>query len=152
MHSIPYSGKFSKTPRRLVSSPAELCTRSRSDITEKLLALHKNPPSTACSSTQSDPLTYSSSQYSLPEPRCDIGGLLTPEKSINEICRAVGNLSTAEKDSLLYHHAQPPKVLPSTYSHGCNQKFNISWLEKYPWLQYSPKLDGVLCGPCVFLL
>ena len=99
-----------------------------------------------------DSLTFSSSQYSLPEPCRDIGGLLTPEKSINEICRAVDNLSTAEKYSLLYHHVQPPKVLPSTYAQGCNKKFNISWLEKYPWLQYSPKLGGVFCGPCALLL
>ena len=46
----------------------------------------------------------------------------------------------------------PPAVLPTTFSHGCNRKFNISWLIKYPWLRYSPKLDAVLCGPCALLL
>ena len=47
---------------------------------------------------------------------------------------------------------KPPDVLPSTFAQGCNRKFNISWLEKYPWLWYSPKLDGVFCWPCAVLL
>ena len=46
---------------------------------------------------------------------------------------------------------QPP-ILPSTFSHGCNRKFNISWLGKYPWLRYSPKLDAVFCGPCALFV
>lgn len=45
-----------------------------------------------------------------------------------------------------------PAVFPSTFSHGCQRRFNHSWLDKYPWLIYSPKLDGVFCGPCALLL
>lgn len=75
-----------------------------------------------------------------------------PDKSISQSCRAVGGLSGAEKYHLLYHHVQPPKVLPSTYSHGCNRKFTVAWLEKYPWLRYSPSQDGVYCGPCAVML
>ena len=82
----------------------------------------------------------------------DIGALLMPDKSISQSCRAVGGLSGAEKYHLLYHHVQPPKVLPSTYSHGCNRKFTVAWLEKYPWLRYSPSQDGVYCGPCAVML
>ena len=81
----------------------------------------------------------------------DIGGPLTPDKPINEICRAVGDLSGAEEYALLYHNVQLPKVLPSTYAHGCNLNFNTTLLEKYPWLKYSPKQDGVFCGPCALL-
>ena len=46
----------------------------------------------------------------------------------------------------------PPHTLPQTYSHGCYRKFNTSWLEKFPWLRYSPILDGVFCGACALLL
>ena len=81
-----------------------------------------------------------------------IGSLLDPANSITENCRSAGELFNAEKYSFLYHRVQSPKILPSTFSHGCNWKFNISWLEKHSWLQYSPKLDGVFCGPCALLL
>ena len=37
-------------------------------------------------------------------------------------------------------------VLTSTFSHGYNQKFNISWLRKYP------ELDCVFCAPCALFL
>ena len=87
-----------------------------------------------------------------PEPCLDIGTIITPTKSISDICHTVGNLSNAEKISLLLQHVPPPAVLPTTFSHGCNRKFNVSWLTKYPWLRYSPKLDAVLCGPCTLLL
>ena len=38
--------------------------------------------------------------------------------------------------------------------HSCinNCKFSNSWLEKYPWLLYSPKLNAVFCGPFLLLL
>ena len=57
----------------------------------------------------------------------------------------------SEKYSFLYNHANPPSKLHSTYSNGCNHKFKISWLEKYPWLRHSPRL-GVFCGPCFLLI
>ena len=90
----------------------------------------------------------------LPEPCYDIGNITTPTKSISDICHTVGDLSNAEKISLLFHHVPPPTILPATlsFSHGCNRKFNVSWLCKYPWLRYCPKLDAVICGPCSLLL
>ena len=46
-----------------------------------------------------------------------------------------------------------PAFFPSTFSHGFQDRFNRSWLQKYPWLIYSPKLDVVFfCGPCALLL
>ena len=42
----------------------------------------------------------------------------------------------------------PPNVLPTSYSYGCNRKFDTTWLYKCAWLRYSLKLDGVFCGPC----
>ena len=87
-----------------------------------------------------------------PSPVNDIGALLEPTKSIEAICQEVSNLSNGEKYSLLYNHVQLPGVLPTSLVHGRNRKFNASWIEKCPWLLYSPKLDGVFCGPCSLLL
>lgn len=82
----------------------------------------------------------------------DIGDLISPAKTAAEISHDLKGLSSSDKYSLLYNHANPPNALPSTYSHGCNRKFNTTWLEKYPWLRYSPRLDGVFCGPCALLV
>ena len=87
-----------------------------------------------------------------PSPFNDIGTILDPTKSIETICLAVTNLSRDEKYSLLYHHVEPPNVLPCTLFQGTKCKFNVTWLERYPWLPYSPKLDGIFCGPCSLLL
>ncbi len=71
---------------------------------------------------------------------------------MDEICQLVSNLSVDEKFSLLFQHVTPPAVFPSTFSHGFQRRFNQSWLNKYSWLLYSPKLDGIFCGPCAILL
>ena len=81
----------------------------------------------------------------------DIGALLASSKSMDEICTSISNLSNGEKFSYLYRHVQPPNILPRTYFHGANRQFSISWLTKYPWLLYSPKVDGIFCGPCAIL-
>ena len=101
------------------SPDCELRSTSQSQA-EALLQVPRTPPA-ACGATWfcSD-ASDSSAQDSLPEPHCDIGSLITPEKSINEVCRSVGKLSNAEKHSYLYHHVEPPNALPSTYAHGCN--------------------------------
>ena len=78
----------------------------------------------------------------------DFGALLLSTKSKAEITAIMNKLSNPQKYSLLYNHVSPPSILPSSYSYGCNQKFNTTWLHKYAWLRYSPKLDGVFCGPC----
>ena len=86
------------------------------------------------------------------EMSIDIGNIIKPSKSNDEICLSIRSLSISEKYSLLFQHVKPPTVLPATFSHGCNRKFNNDWLTKYPWLKYSPKLDAVFCGPCAVLL
>ena len=78
--------------------------------------------------------------------------------SISQPCNDIGNitdassLSNAEKYSVLFEHVTPPLTLPTTFSHGCNCRFNTKWLQKYPWPRYSPKLDAVLCGACALLM
>ena len=94
----------------------------------------------------------SNALLSEPPPFQDIGNLLEPTKSIDTICQSVSNLSNEAKHSLLCHHIAPPNILPTTYSRGCNRKFNTTWLTKYPFLLYYPKLDGVFCGPCSLFL
>ena len=86
------------------------------------------------------------------QPFDDIGAMLDPTKSVDSLYQVVSNLSKDEKCALLYDHIRPPSVLPTTSMRGSNRKFNVSWLIKYPWLLYSPKLDGVFCGPCDIFL
>ncbi len=88
----------------------------------------------------------------LETPFNDIGTLLEPTKSIDDICHAVSNLSRDEKYFLLYKHIPPPTAFLSTFLYGNNHTFSNSWLERYPWLLYSPKLNAVFCGPCSILL
>lgn len=78
----------------------------------------------------------------------DLGALLLPSRTSAEITATMSKLSNSQKYCLLYNHISPPSILPSSYSYGCNRKFNTTWLQKYTWLRYSPKLDGVFCGPC----
>ena len=86
------------------------------------------------------------------EPYNDIGNFICATKSLAEICSTLDGLSNADKYALMYRHVPPPYTLPRTFSHGCHQKFNTSWLEKFPWLRYSPALDGVFCGACAVFL
>ena len=94
----------------------------------------------------------SNALLSEPPPFIDIGNLLEPTKSIDTICQSESDHSNEAKFSLLCHHIAPPNILPTTYSGGCNRKFNTTWLTKYPFLLYSPKLDGVFCRPCSLFL
>lgn len=64
-----------------------------------------------------------SSPESLPELCHDIGSILTPEKSVDEICQVIGGLSNIEKYSLLFQHVQPPSTRPSIYAQKCNRRF-----------------------------
>ena len=87
-----------------------------------------------------------------PSPFNDIGTILDPALSAENICLKIINLSNDEKYTLLFDHVTPPSSLPYSNIRGCNRKFNTVWLEKYPWLKYSTKLNGVFCGPCALLL
>lgn len=140
----------------LEEDPAdETCATSRSNTAETLSGVECPSP---LSDDDRDHNTHGihpvSSSLCEPPQFNDIGALLDPAscKSIESVCQAVSTLSSDDKYNLLYHHIEPPTVLPATLSRGSNRKFNISWLKKYPWLLYSPKLDGVFCGPCSLLL
>ena len=52
--------------------------------------------------------------------------------------------------AMLHHLLHFPLYFLVGFNVGC--RFNRTWLEKYPWLIYSPKLDEVFCGPCALLL
>ena len=58
---------------------------------------------------------------------CDIGSIITPSKSIDDIYQAMKHLDNAEKYSLLLNHVQPPAAdhLPSTRFDRCNRKFRV---------------------------
>ncbi len=71
---------------------------------------------------------------------------------MEEICASISNLSQGEMFSYLYRHVQPPSNLPATFLYGANRKFGISWVIKFPWILYSPKVNGIFCGPCAILL
>ena len=90
--------------------------------------------------------TESPSSLPISQPCNDIGNV------IHLVITDASSLSNAEKYSLLFDHVKPPLTLPTTFSHGCNRRFNTKWLQKYPWLRYSPKLDAVLCGACALLM
>ena len=82
----------------------------------------------------------------------DIGQVIRSDMDVDEVCKAVGVLSNDQKHELMFNHQLPPSTFPSTFSHGCNRKFSPDWLEKYPWLRYSPSLDAVFCGVCSVML
>ena len=126
----------------LTSSSASREEAEMIDLDKDLIQTQVTAPTTAESSS---PLDSHESCH-------DIGELIIASKSIDETCCAVGSLTNSEIYSLLFHHVSPPHEIPSTFSFGCNRKFNVKWLEKYPWLRYSPKLDAVFCGPCALLV
>ena len=58
------------------------------------------------------------------EMSIDIGNIIIPLKSNDEICLSMKNFSDSEKYSLLFHHVEPPTVLPVTFSHKYYRKLN----------------------------
>ena len=64
-------------------------------------------------------------------PALDIGHIVKLGMSVENISAAVAGLSRGKKSELLFRHVSPPIVLPATYSHGCNRRFNPNWLQKY---------------------
>ena len=112
-----------------------------------LLSGEEQPHSSNSNSSQQQSIPNSSvSESSVPHivsmgsMTIDIGNIIMPSKSNDEICPSMRSLSNSEKYTLLFQHVKPASVLTATFSHGCNRKFNNDWLTKYPWLEYSPKL------------
>ena len=71
-----------------------------------------------------------------------------------DLMQVVSSLTDSEKYEYLTGHFRPPKEykFPSTYMNKCKRSFQESWLVKYPWLVYSPSLDGGFCLPCFLFI
>lgn len=80
----------------------------------------------------------------------DIGLIIKEGMSVEEVSHAVLALSPSQKYQLLTKHFKPDQqfLFPKIYSNGCNRSFQLSWLEKYPWLVYSKEVDGGFCKYC----
>ncbi len=113
-------------------------------------------PRAAVSSISSEPSTSNPNSSMegtiISNPCYDLGNIFLSSFSTKDSLQVVKYLSSDEKYSYLYNHVLPPSTLPSTLLHGKNRRFNTSWIEQYPWVLYSPKLDAIMCGPCSILL
>lgn len=80
----------------------------------------------------------------------DIGFIIKPSMSVEEVSDAVNKLTNGKKYKLLQEHYKPgiDFVFPKTFSSGCNRSFQYRWLEKYPWLVYSKAVNGGFCKFC----
>lgn len=85
-------------------------------------------------------------------PVLDVGELVKTSASSEQLESAIHSLTNSEKYQYLTEHFKPTKgyQFPSTYMNKCNRSFQHKWLTKYPWLVYSPELDGGFCLPCFF--
>ncbi len=78
-------------------------------------------------------------------PPSDIGLLLDPTKSIEEICEVVGQLSNDQ--NILHFIIMFPQLM-SIQAH----LFTALVIPGLFWLIYSHKLEAIFCGPCSILL
>lgn len=80
----------------------------------------------------------------------DIGLVIQEGMSVEEVSCAVSALLPCQKYSLLTKHFKPDKgfQFPKIYSNVCNRSFQLSWLDRYPWLVYSKEVDGGFCKYC----
>jgi len=84
----------------------------------------------------------------------DVGNLVEVSVTSEKLESVIGSLTDSEKYQYLTRHFRPTKEYqyPSTYMNKCNRSFQESWLTKYPWLVYSPNLDGGFCLPCFLFI
>ena len=69
--------------------------------------------------------------------------------SVGEVQDEVDHMSEGQKYHLLKHHCNPSTKLPSRKVQGpYRRRFQPEWLQSYPWLRYSIKVDGVYCIYC----
>ena len=108
---------------------------------------YPEPLATLSTSTLMD-----SSGRSVRNPILDVGELVKISASSEQLESAIHSLTNSEKYQYLTEHFKPSKEyrFPSTYMNKCNRSFQHKWLTKYPWLVYSPELDGGFCLPCFF--
>ena len=80
----------------------------------------------------------------------DLGTIIKPGMSCDEISNHILALSQGQKYKLLIDHFIPSKKykFPKKFDHGCNRSFQLKWLDKYSWLVYSKELDGGFCKFC----
>ncbi|CAM1294552.1 Uncharacterised protein r2_g385 [Pycnogonum litorale] len=81
----------------------------------------------------------------------DIGKLVNASMTVDEVEYVIKNLTADQKYNLLRNHFQPGNgfEFPPTYDGNCFRTFQASWLKQYPWLVYSPYVDGGYCLSCV---
>ncbi len=62
----------------------------------------------------------------------------------------INGLSDALKHSLLTEHFRPSSeyIFGQRYLHGYYRSYSQKFVKTYPWLVYSPHLDGVFCMYC----
>ena len=80
----------------------------------------------------------------------DIGKIFDCTMSAAEVIERCNALSQGEKYHLLTSHFTPTSdyTFPPEKRGDCYRSFKISWMSNYPWLVYSPKLDGAFCKHC----
>ena len=80
----------------------------------------------------------------------DLGFIIKPSMTVNEVCQAVSKLTNGQKYQLLTDHYKPNIgfTFPKAFSNGCNRSFQYRWQEKYPWLVYSKAVNGGFCKFC----
>lgn len=82
----------------------------------------------------------------------DIGKLIQATKTTHQINEDVRKLTSQEKYGYLTNHFKPSSspdyIYPTTYIGGCNRSFRSHYTNIYPWLVYSPSLDGAFCKNC----
>ncbi len=80
----------------------------------------------------------------------DIGCVIGADMSTDEGQKAILGLSHDQKLFLAKSHFAPPHyyTFPSVFMNKCQRSFQRSWLSRYTWMVYSPKLNGAFCLPC----
>lgn len=62
---------------------------------------------------------------------------------------ASNNINDAKKYELLKNPWTPPKNYQFPIEQQRRLKFQLDWLNRFPWLVYSEKVQGALCKCCV---
>uniref|UniRef100_A0A1X7U1Q6 Uncharacterized protein n=1 Tax=Amphimedon queenslandica TaxID=400682 RepID=A0A1X7U1Q6_AMPQE len=111
---------FSKNPRLSTDTYDDDTLADTRDIEIEIDPSLQSEPKErdTCDTTEME-TNESSSTLQIDECRInDIGQLVDPEKTDQEICIAISNPSSSQKYDLLFSHMPPPSVLPSSYGHG----------------------------------
>lgn len=84
----------------------------------------------------------------------DIGCFINATMSAKDVGSVISSMSDGQKYHLLKNHFVPSLeyTFPATADGGCNRSFQREWLEKFPWMVYSPKLDGAFCITCALFV